>query len=51
MLKTLQEKLSEFGDAEEMSEIEQGRQLAYTEMLDIIQTRHRMILDVIEESK
>lgn len=47
MLHALQERLSEFGD--NLSDFEQGRQLAYTEMLDIIQTRHKMIMDVLNE--
>ena len=48
MLKTLQERLDEFkGDAKKLGEFEQGRQMAYTEMVDIIKTRHKMILEVL----
>ena len=49
MLHTLNERLSEFGDGKNLSEFEQGRQLAYTEMVDIIKTRHKMIVEVLEE--
>lgn len=51
MLKTLQERLAEFGDAKDLSEFEQGRQIAYTEILDIIETRHKMILSVLDETE
>ena len=47
MLHTLQERLDEFGD--NLSDFEQGRQLAYIEMMDIIKTRHQMILEVLDE--
>lgn len=47
MLHTIQERLDEFdGD---LSEFEQGRQMAYIEMMDIIKTRHEMIMRVLED--
>lgn len=49
MLHVLQERLAEFGDGKGLSEFEKGRQLAYWEMLDIIKTRHSMILELIAE--
>ena len=49
MLHTLQERLGEFGETETLTEFEQGRQEAYLEMMDIIRTRHQMILDVLAE--
>lgn len=49
MLNTINERLSEFGDIKDLSEFEQGRQLAYTEMMDIIKTRHEMIIDVLSD--
>ena len=49
MLNVLQERLAEFGDGKGLSDFEQGRHLAYMEMMDIIKTRHQMILDVITE--
>lgn len=47
MLNAINDRLSEFSDNKDMNEFEQGRQLAYTEIMDIIRTRHKMILDVI----
>lgn len=47
MMNVIRQRLLEFEG--ELDEFEQGRQLAYTEMLEIIQTRHKMIMDVIEE--
>lgn len=50
MLHALQERLDELnGQSKDLSEFEQGRQLAYTEMMDIIKTRHKMILDVLSD--
>ena len=48
MLQTLQARLDEFKD-KKLDEFEQGRELAYTEMMDIIKTRHQMILDVLAD--
>lgn len=48
MLHTIQERLDEF-QGKKLDDFEQGRKLAYTEMMDIIKTRHKMILDVISE--
>ena len=49
MLRVLQERLAEFDDGKGLSEFEQGRQMAYWEMMDIIKTRHSMILELIED--
>lgn len=49
MLHTLQERLNEFKENGNLSEFEQGRQLAYIEMMDIINTRYQMIMDVLFE--
>ena len=48
MLHTLQERIGEL-DGEKLGEFEEGKLLAYTEMMDIIKTRHQMIIAVIEE--
>ena len=48
MLHVLQDRLEEFND-KKLDDFELGRQLAYTEMMDIIKTRHRIILDVISD--
>ena len=49
MIHALQERLDEFGDSKKLTEFEQGRQTAYLEMMDIIKTRHKMILAVLSE--
>lgn len=49
MLHALQGRLDEFGESKELTEFEQGRQIAYLEMMDIIKTRHQMIMDVMTE--
>ena len=51
MLHVLQERLSEFGDKKSLSDFESGRHLAYLEMMDIIKTRHSIILELIAESE
>lgn len=48
MLHALQERIGEL-EGKKLDEFEEGRLLAYTEMMDIIKTRHKMILEVIEE--
>lgn len=49
MLHTLQSRLDEFTEEKDLDDFEKGRQLAYQEIMEIIQTRHRMIMDVLEE--
>ena len=49
MLNVLQERLEEFGDGKGLSDLEQGRHLAYMEMMDIIKTRHSIILKLIAD--
>ena len=49
MLHALQDRLAEFDETKNMDDFEKGRQLAYIEMMDIIKTRHKMIMEVIEE--
>ena len=48
MLHTIQKRMSEL-ESQERNDFEDGRYLAYTEMMDIIKTRHKMIMDVISE--
>ena len=50
MLHVLQGRLEEFS-GKKLDDFELGRQLAYTEMMDIIKTRHQMILDVISDDE
>lgn len=49
MLHTLQSRLEEFDNIKNLDDFEKGRQLAYQEIMEIIQTRHGMILDVLKE--
>ena len=51
MLHTLQSRLEEFNNIKKLDDFEKGRQLAYQEIMEIIQTRHGMILDVLKEEK
>lgn len=48
MLRTIQLRITEL-EGKNRNEFEDGRYLAYTEMMDIIKTRHKMIMDVISE--
>jgi len=48
MMRTFQERIHEL-ENKKLNEFEDGRYLAYTEMMDIIKTRHKMIMDVIAE--
>ena len=48
MLHAIQERMDELKD-NELDDFEKGRQLAYTEMMEIIKTRHKIILEVLEE--
>lgn len=47
MLRTLSARKAELENAKELDDFEQGRYLAYIEIMDIIKTRYNMILDVI----
>lgn len=49
MLRAIQERIDEFDRPNRLSEFEQGRQTAYIEMMDIIKTRHKMILEVLND--
>ena len=48
MLYALQERLDEFA-VKKLDDFELGQKLAYTEILDIIKTRHQMILEILNE--
>lgn len=49
MLHDLRDRLGEFENMENMDDFEKGRQLAYTEIMDIIKSRHEMIMEVLSE--
>ena len=51
MLNVLIERLAEFEGMDELEPFQQGRQLAYIEMMDIIRTRHGLILELLEDSE
>ena len=48
ILNVLIERLTEFEAMDELEPFQQGRQLAYIEMMDIIRTRHGLILELLE---
>ena len=48
MMNALNDRLAELNSTKDLSEFEQGRQCAYEEMMDIIRTRHKIIMDVLE---
>lgn len=47
MLNALSERYSELCNRVNLSEFDQGRQLAYFEMLEIINTRHSIIKEIL----
>ena len=49
MLHTLQARIAELEAEKELNDFEQGRHLAYIEMMEIIENRHKMILEVLSE--
>lgn len=51
MLHVLKERLAELNESSVLDEFQKGRQLAYTEMLDIIKTRHQMIWEMFEDER
>lgn len=48
MIHAIQHRITEL-EGQKRNEFEDGRYLAYTEMMDIIKTRYKMIMDVISE--
>ncbi len=51
MLHVLKERLAELDESTSLDEFQQGRQLAYQEMLDIIKTRHQIIWEMFEDNE
>ena len=49
MFHVLKERLSALNGCAELDEFQQGRQMAYKEMLDIIKTRHQLIWEMFED--
>lgn len=50
MLRVIKDRLDELTATQPLNTFEQGRQLAYTEMWEIIQTRYGIILDVLNDT-
>ncbi len=50
MLHAIRERMDEMKN-KNLDDFEKGRQLAFTEMWEIITTRHKMILDLISDDK
>lgn len=49
MLRAIAERKEELDSAEGLDDFEKGRQLAYWEVMDIINTRHEIIQELLEE--
>ena len=49
MLRVIKDRLDELNATQPLDTFDQGRQLAYTEMWEIIQTRHQIIMEVLSE--
>ena len=49
ILRVIKDRLDELNATQPLDTFEQGRQLAYTEMWEIIQTRHQIIMEVLSE--
>lgn len=51
MLNVLVERPAEFEGKNKLDPFQQGRQLAYIGMMDIIKIRHGLILELLEDSE
>jgi hypothetical protein len=49
LLHAILERKIELDSAEALDTFQQGRQLAYEEVIDMIKTRHAMILELLED--
>ncbi|MBQ8743379.1 MAG: hypothetical protein IJZ03_08430 [Clostridia bacterium] len=49
LISTILERKAELDNQDNLSEFEQGRQLAYFEMVDIIRNRYKVLMDVISD--
>ena len=48
MLHAIQDRLNEL-KGKDLDDFEKGRELAFTEMFEIVNTRHQIILELIED--
>ena len=49
LLKAVTERLNELSEQDQLDDFQKGRQLAFWEVMDMIKTRHAMILELIED--
>ena len=49
LLKAITERLNELSEQDQLDDFQKGRQLAFWEVMDMIKTRHAMILELIED--
>lgn len=49
LLKAIAERLDELSKEPQLDDFQKGRQLAFWEVMDMIKTRHAMILELIED--
>ena len=49
LLKAIAERLDELSKHAQLDDFQKGRQLAFWEVMDMIKTRHAMILELIED--
>ena len=51
MLQFFQENLKEFDEMENMDDFEEGRRMAYIEVIETIKLRHEIIWSVLEDDE
>jgi len=49
LLKAIAERLDELSKQNQLDDFQKGRQFAFWEVMEMIKTRHSMILELIEE--
>ena len=49
LLKAIAERLDELSKEPQLDDFQKGRQFAFWEVMDMIKTRHTMILELIED--
>ena len=49
LLRAIAERLNELSEQDQLDDFQKGRQLAFWEVMDMIKTRHAMILELIED--
>ena len=51
LLKAITERMNELSAQGQLDDFQKGRQLAFWEVMDMIKTRHAMILELIEDTQ